>query len=247
MLHLVAWAAPGTLLFRNWAEGVACLEVFAKAFPGFDALVVMPDHVHVKGDWPKAELRLARAETAFARRRFAMRGKSGPRGAFARHPEPSRVADKDHSRRTRRYIFLKTNDPERLHRYVSTDADSQLGGTPFPQLRARESSIDDVIDAVSAIARVGPDALRRGGRARTLAVETAWMAGIRDTALLATMFRMGQRAVQVAVADLPESMHERLPAAVEACLRVLGDRRFERLDGGSLLRRADWASLRHLR
>lgn len=279
MLHLIAWAAPGTLLFRTWAEGVACLEVFASSFPGLDALVVMPDHVHIKGDWPKAELRLARAETAFARRRFAMRGKSGPPGAFARHPDPTRVADKDHERRTRRYIFLnpvrkgivecplawplstyrdrlglaafplvpKTNDPERLHRYVSTDADSQLGGTPFPQLRARESSIDDVIDAVSAIARVGPEALTRAGRARTLAVKTAWMAGIRDTGLLATVFQMGQRAVQLAVSELPPSIHEPLPPPVEACLRVLGDPRFERLDAGGLLRRSDWAKLRHLR
>ncbi|GDX78288.1 hypothetical protein LBMAG42_00990 [Deltaproteobacteria bacterium] len=279
MLHLIAWAAPGTLLFRTWAEGVACLEVFAAAFPDLDALLVMPDHVHIKGDWPKAEVRLARAETAFARRRFAMRGKEGPRGAFARHPEPTRIVNKDHERRTRRYIYLnpvrdeivecplawplstyrdrlglaafplvpKANDPERLHRYVSTDADSQLGGTPFPQLRARESSIDDVIDAVSAITRVGPEALTRGGRARTLAVETAWMAGIRDTGLLAKVFQLSPRAVRTAVSELPDSVYDPVPAAVEACLRVLGDPRFERLDAGGLLRRADWAKLRHLR
>lgn len=276
MLHYVAWALPGTLLFRTWAEGVALLESFARAFPELEALCAMPRHVHVQGTWPDGELRLARAESGFARRRLAMRGGEGPVGVFARHPEPTRVADKEHERRTRRYIFLNpvrdglvecplawplstyrdrlglaafplcppARNPERLHAYVSLDADTRTSGTPFPELRRRESTLDDVIDAVSACARVSSAALTRGGEARTLSLETAWIAGIRDVELLATAFALHARSVRRTVADLPGSIFEPLSPRVEACMRALGDSRFERLYDGDLLRRADWAKLR---
>lgn len=276
MLHYVAWALKGTLLFRTWAEGVALVECFVAAFPELEALCAMPRHVHVQGEWPDGEQRLARAESGFARKRLAMRGGEGPVGVFARHPDPTPVVDVDHERRTRRYIFLNplreglvecplawplstyrdrvglsafplcppAKDPERLHAYVSLDADTRNAGTPFPQLRRRESTLDDVIDAVSACARVGASDLARGGAVRTLAVETAWLAGIRDVALLATVFDLHPRSVRRTVAALPESIFEPLSPRVEACLRVLGDSRFERLYEGDLVHRSDWVRLR---
>ena len=46
MLHLVAHAVPGTLLFRDWTEAHALWQRLARV-TGVRALVLMPDHVHL--------------------------------------------------------------------------------------------------------------------------------------------------------------------------------------------------------
>jgi len=86
MLHLVAHAVPGTLLFRDWTEAHALWQRLARV-TGVRALVLMPDHVHLvrtcedPGDF-------GIALQAFARWRSRWRGRAGL-GDTPSPPQPS--------------------------------------------------------------------------------------------------------------------------------------------------------------
>lgn len=277
MLHLVAWAPPGRLLFRTWAEGLALWHIMVRAFPALDALAVMPHHLHVQGDWNDAETRLAHAESAYSRWRLHHREGRAGASAFASHPPPSPVADERHERRNLRYIHLNPvrdglarcplewplsthrdrcglagspvvspeREPSRFHRYVATDNDSNPEGTPLPLLTRGNFTLDDIIDAASATCRVPPGMLRQRGEPRTLAIEAAWLHGLRDAGQLAVAFQLSPASVRRVTSGLPEDLWSRdLRAPLRAVLAAVGDRRFFRLDAGDLARTPWFAPLR---
>jgi len=161
MVHQVARAASGTLLFTTSEEGVALWGFIVSQVPGLVALCVMPDHVHlvVRSDAREA---LGRAMRAYARWRNCRRGQAGP--VWQRQPGARLLVDGQKVRRAVRYVHLnpcrarivrdplewplsthrdalglvlaparpRHGDPGAFHRYVSADPTVDVGGSPLP-------------------------------------------------------------------------------------------------------------------
>ncbi|MBM4369511.1 MAG: hypothetical protein FJ102_25080 [Deltaproteobacteria bacterium] len=273
--HLVGWAVRGTLLFHTWAEGLVLFRALVRQFPELSALCVMPHHVHVLGEWPDAEERLVLAEAAYARFRNRARGERG--AVWARHPQPSRVVDELHGRRTVRYIHLNPvrehlagcplewplsthrdacglvtrpvvavqRDPEGFHRYVSSDPDASVVGTPFPQLFRQDAVLAAALAAASSTGRYPLAELRRRPEARRHAIGTASLAGLGNASLLAAALDLSRSRAAALLAEAPTHVRALdVPRPLLVAATVLNDPRFASLGDGDLRATPSWRRLR---
>lgn len=179
MIHCVARARVGTLLFHTWTEARALWERM-KRVPHLGYLVLMPDHVHAAVE-SKAVDGFARAMQAYAQWRNRSRGE---RGRVWRSSAVSPVRGRQHERRTIRYIHLNptrkglvqdplawpfsthrdcvglalppirrsVGDPCRFHAQVSSDPTVDPQGTELPS--APDSSILEQISLEQILAAV---------------------------------------------------------------------------------------------
>ena len=177
MIHCVARARAGTLLFHNWLEARALWERMIRV-PKLSYLVLMPDHVHAAVE-SKTVDEFARAMQAYAQWRNHSRGERGP---VWRSSAVSPVRGRQHERRTRRYIHLNptrkglvrdplawpfsthrdcvglalppirrcVSDPERFHAQVSADPTVDPQGTELPSPPDPDSLVQVSLDQVQA-------------------------------------------------------------------------------------------------
>ncbi len=269
MFHHVAKAAPHSLLFRTWSEGLTLWHAILSAAPGPIALCIMPCHLHAmyRRD-VRTELRIAMG--AYARRRNAARGESGrvwqsmpaptnPLGKLKRwrdekyiHKNPcrARLVDAplawplstyaDACGLTLAPVRQRVADPVRYHE--QTCRDDHVTSRPLPigdGDRWGQAGPLQVRDAVSRLLRVPESALLRRGAPRTLFVGVA--RALTDATLpeLGALCGMSQRSL---VRTGP-----RHDAASALVARVLGDPRFTPLHDGDLLRDPRWREYCHRR
>ena len=257
MLHLVAHAAKGRLLFSDAREATALWSIVAEHFPELIAATLMPDHVHLLV--PSAPgLRLGHAMSAYTRW-FAHHRRVRNGSLWSAHPEPECLPDDTHARRTVRYVLLNpcraglVADPlawpwsthrdrvgfaaapigpvephrARFHAYVSGDPAVAVGGTPLPQLQHRAFALDDIAAAVIAVFRVAPGALTTRHPARSAFVRAAWVHGNQDANELADAAGLTRRRVEQLVTNLPLRGSELADPALAAVVAATGDRRFD--------------------
>lgn len=277
MYHLVARAAPGTVLFREWAEGLALWDILVRTFPEAVAICVMPDHVHLVLPHADPAARLARAMSAYTRWRNHHRRARGT--VWQAHPPAQAIPDDQHLARTIRYVALNPcrarlapdpltwplsthrdavglagrpvvavrRDAERHHAYVSADPTVDVAGTPLPSLPYADVTWPDIRDAACQVLRVLPAALATRGPARTLAVKAAWHHGLRDPAVLRRESGLGRTALWETVAEVPPRGARLDDPALNAIVRVVGDARFGPLWLGDLRRTQAWTRYRDRR
>ncbi len=273
MVHLVAHAVEGTVLFRTHAEARALFDLVAATFPGAAAICVMPDHVHVVVPAGSAG-RLRHLCAAYARWRNGHRGECGR--VWSPAPPPEEVPDGQHLRRTVRYVHLnpcraglvgdplawpwsthrdavgfalpavreREHEPERFHRWVSGDPTVAVEGTELPGGVWGTVRWELVRDAVAGVFRVPAEALARRGPARTVAVRVAWMSELHDAEALAAATGLDRTSIyRVCAGAPPRSLVHRHPD-LHACVRAVGDARFMALPTGDLRATPGWERYR---
>lgn len=268
MLHHVARAVPGTVLFRTWTEGLALWHRLVASAPGLHALCVMPDHFHLLHD---RDLRreLGAAMSGFARWRNHERGELG--SVFDCQPEASVVGDAQKRRRSERYVHLnpcraglvddplawplstwrdalglavsparpRANDPSRLFAYVTADEHV----APGSDLPCNSYLAVDGSAAVRPVLAAVTELLRLPAAALRV------RGPARTLAATVLSSRAGLPADEVAeVLALHPSTVRRLrpdqvPGVVQV-VRVAGDRRFPGLYDQDLRLTPGWARYR---
>lgn len=253
MFHLVAHAVPGTLLFRDWEEGVHLYEALADRLSGIVALCVMPDHLHamVRGDNRHP---LAVSVSGWTRWRNARRGETGR--AVRPIPLPHFLATPDKIRRSERYIHLNpcraglthdplgwplsayrdavglglrpcrppARDPVRLHAYITGDESVRLEARYLPTHDFGSPTLGAIAESVAALHRRPRSVLSRRGPARTLFLRAARTLTTVPTTEVAHFLDLSPRAVRA----IPrERTH-----AVRLVERVCNDVRFSSLPAG---------------
>jgi len=258
MLHVVARALPGRLLFRSWPEALVLWRAIV-ALPGLRAAVLMPNHIHALTETDVLAT-LGTAMSGHARFLNPRRGRRGPLWEPAPHPQPVLGAQK--IRRNERYIHLnpcraglvvdplawpfsthrdrvglawpaavdRAGDVVRYHRYVSSDPTVRPGGTELPVQGPGEVSLGDVEAAVSALCRAPVPLLRQRSPARDLALRAARCLVDASAGEIADWFGVTRRTVF--------RNPIRRDAGTALVARVVGDGRFAPLSPGDL--RADW-------
>ena len=270
MFHHVARARRGLLLFHTWSQGLELWRLVLRACPSPVALFLMPDHLHLlaRGD---VRRRLGIALQAYAQIQNRARGRSGrlfdptpdPTEPIGRLKE-ARDERYIHLQACRARLAtdplawpLSTYrdaldlvaapvrpvdpDPERFHRFTSSDPTVHPAGTELPgwrlgRLRGPEA-IRTLGFAVSAVTRTPVERLWQRGPARTLWIEACCVLGTAEVDQIARELEVDERTVQRARAARP-SRH------VELVGRVAGDPRFPGLLGGDLRLRQEWGRYR---
>lgn len=253
MLHLVARAAPGRLLFTDACAATALWDIVVAHFPDLHALCLMPNHVHLIV--PVAPgLRLGHAMSSFARWRAHHGGRSG--ALWSPHPPPETIPGDKHLRRTVRYVLLNpcrarlAADPlawpwsthrdrvglvarpvgpvealsNRFHAYVSGDPTVDIEGTALPTARPGPWAPSTLGEAVLAVYRAPPEALVTRHPARATYVRASWLLGERDRDALAARTRLTVRRVNQLICALPSRGAPEDPP-LRAVLRAVGDPR----------------------
>ena len=103
MQHYTPRSVRGTVLFRDWEEARRLWDAVVRHVAGLRAAVLMPDHLHILAG-EEGHRGVARAMRAYARVRNRLRGEEG--AAWSHEPYVSKVSNRDHLRRTVRYIYL---------------------------------------------------------------------------------------------------------------------------------------------
>jgi hypothetical protein len=267
MVHLVARAVLGTVLFHDWAEARKLWDLLVDALIQPKSLMLMPDHIHSVAD--QKTPRFGRALSAFARWRNARRGESGP--VWERSPPATTLADAAHERRTVRYNSLnpcrkgivrdplgwafsthrdalglvlvparpKVSDPIGHHVYVSSDPSVAVDGTSLP-VRGVDRPTERQIEAVvSELLRLPLGEIRTAHAGRRLLIQLG-----RDWA------GWGSGAVAAFVDVDPKTVWNAptiTPATERLAATIAGDPRFPGLVDGDLRRLPGWEPYRHKR
>ena len=165
MLHVIAHARPGTLIFESWNEGLLLWRSLVKRI-AFRALVVMPDHLHALVSNDEEKSRLVHGLVGFAQARNALRGESG--SVWTEGIEATPVRESRHVQHLVRDLHLKPSrnglvddplawplsthrdcvglaiptarepheDPHGFHAWVSADPSADAEGTILPAISA---------------------------------------------------------------------------------------------------------------
>lgn len=265
MLHVVARALPGTLLFRTWAEARDLWDRLS-VVPSISALVLMPNHVHLLAPEVR-EPDFCRLMSGYARWRNHRRGVEGP--VWQAHPPFHEVPDESHLRRTKRYIHLnpcraglvddplawpfsthrdavglsiepvvrRSADPAAFHAYVSADPTVSVEGTWLPSGEAGpRTRAEEVEAAVSALCRVSPAGLRVRGAGRTLLIQA-----------LKAHTALGAGGIGAYLEMDPASVYRTKTGPrddLRRVERVIGDLRFPALEEGDLRGGEGWGRYR---
>jgi hypothetical protein len=254
MLHFVARALPGTLLFRDNIEALALWERLIRAVPMPAAMCLMPNHVHAL--YPREVRRqLGVGLGAYARWRNHQRGEHG--SVWVPIPEPHPVLGAQKRARNQRYIHLNpcraglvsdplewawsthrdavalavrpvrppARDARRFHAYVSADPDADVRGTPLPV---------GVVDALERTAdlRAVRDAVSAVTRAPLPLLEKKGPSRRLLVQAARVLSSAGTSEIAEFVGLRPRAVR-RIPAQVDddvqVVARVLGDPRFRGL------------------
>jgi hypothetical protein len=108
MHHHVAHALPRTLLFHTWSEAQVLWSFLTTRVPSIDALVLMPNHVHLLTVVDNRRS-FGLALRAYARWRNTRRSAVGH--VFAPVPDAHPLATADKVFRSERYIHLTPAAP----------------------------------------------------------------------------------------------------------------------------------------
>ncbi len=256
MLHVVAHAVHGDLLWRCHEEGLALWNRVLALQPS--ALCLMPDHLHLLTERYDRDA-FVRLLSGFARWRHNHRG-AGSGAVWLPHPEPQRPSGRLHLRRTYRYIALNpcrdglagdplgwewsshrdavglvvtpvvrpARDPAGLHGYVSADDAVDRKGTalPVPRADAGRPGWGSLVAAVSALTRVPVARIAQPGHARQLLVAAARELAEMPAATVARRLGVSRWTVQREPRVRPELL--------SLVLRVVDDTRFPALGGRRL-------------
>jgi hypothetical protein len=261
MLHQVARALPGRLLFTRWSEGRALWDRVVDAAPGLLALCVMPDHLHLLHP-VDLRPRLRKALSGHTRWMNHRHRRAGPLMSPLDPPGP--LLDDGKIRRNVRYVHLNPcrarivsdplawplsthrdmvglapfpvvsprRDAVELHRYVSSDPHVRVEGTDLPHVSVAVPTATQVLHATSAVCRTPLSDLLRRGPARTLYLRAA-----------RTLTPERHRAIADGV-DVTRwavlAQRPREDAAVRAVARVVGDPRFPSLGDEDLRSAPGW-------
>ena len=263
MLHHVARARPGRLLFSTYAEGCALWRYVA--IPGASAVCIMPNHVHVLHP-TDVRLVLANRLSAYVRWRQALNGLGG--SLLEPLPDPVGVVGDQKVHTIIRYIHLNPcrahlvtdplawpfsthrdycglvanplveprGDTARFHEYVSSDPTAAVAGTDLYRIVTNPLPVD-VLAATTAVLRVPQSDLMIRGPARSVYVGMA-----RELCPNATNAEIG-RIVALGADRVCRIRIPRGPAA-RAIRLVAGDRRYELLDDQDLRLRHEWFKFR---
>jgi len=267
MLHLVARAIRGTVLFRDWTEARKLWDLLVDALIQPKSLTLMPDHVHSIAD--QKTPRFGRALSAFARWRNARRGESG--AVWEHSPPPTELADAAHVRRTVRYNALnpcrkgivrdplawtfsthrdavglvlvpvrpKVSDAIGHHSYVSSDPSVRVDGTTLP-VRGVDAPAERQIEAVvSELLRLPLAEILRAPDGRRLMIQLGRDWAGWGTGVVAAFVDVDPKTVWNAPQVTPAT--ERLAAT------IAGDPRFPGLSDGDLRRLPGWEPYRNKR
>lgn len=206
MLHVVAHAVSGDLLWRCHEEGLALWTRLLVLQPA--ALFLMPDHVHLLTERYE-HAAFVRLLSGFARWRHHRRGGRGQ--VWLTHPVPVRPTGPLHLQRTHRYVALNpcrdgladdplawvwsthrdavglaappelrpARDPDRQHAYVSADPSVAVEGSNLPLRRAGgwRPGWGSLVAAVSALTRCPAQRIHQPGHPRQLLVAAARQLG----------------------------------------------------------------------
>jgi len=202
MFHIVSHATKNTFLFHSWTEGLVLWQRIVEEVPQLEALVLMPDHVHLL-HLTDVRRRLAHALSSYVLHRNAARGQSG--AGVDPLPEAMPLPNREHTRRTERYVYLNpvrghlvpdplswplstyrdklglaawpivtvSRDPARLHEYVCSDETVDVRNRAFPSHTLSTDDAVRVLHATSAVTRTPLARLQRRGAARTLFLRAA--------------------------------------------------------------------------
>lgn len=265
MLHFVARARRGRLLFVDWTEARALWDRTVRGCPGLLALVLMPDHLHLLHELDVRD-RLAQAIAACAQWRNRRRGERGP--LVERLPAADRALQGDKRARALRYVHLNPcrarlvddplswpfsthrdavglatfpvvpahPDPTWFHAYVSSDPTVRVDGTELPTWSVATTSAAQVLHAVSASTRTPLPAVACRGSARSLYLRAARTLTADPHATIG----LGVGVSRSAVLGSPA----REDARVRAVARVIGDPRLAPLYDGDLRPLPAWRRYR---
>lgn len=256
--HLVARALPNTLLFHDWTEALALWHMLVAIFPAAKALCLMPNHIHLITDDPKARKKLSRLMSGYARWRARYRGLRDAK-CWERQPPTQIIADDKHLRRTVRYVmlnpcrgklasdplgwplsnhrdlvglglaFYRRPDAESFHGYVTRDDTVSTEGSLLPFAGKGHAPVQDVFAAVSSILRTPPAKLT-SRLAKWLLVHAAYTMENGDVEVLANELGQSKSGVYRRLTSKPTVQQKRV---LDMVLRVIGDPRFPALEFGS--------------
>ena len=253
-VHLVARALPHTLLFHDWCEALSLWRRLVATVPKARAVCVMPNHVHLVTTDPLARAKLSKLMSGFARWRSHKRG-SQSATCWQPQPEIRPVADIKHLRRTIRYVLLNPcrgglasdplrwplsnhrdltglaidfaadGEPERLHRYVSSDPSVSLAGTELPAKHRGHAPLAVVEAAVGSVLRLAPTELTATAFSTRVLVRAATVCESAGVARLAQHTGWSRSWVyqQLNPPEMPDIRGDR---ALTCVMRVIGDPRF---------------------
>lgn len=259
MRHYAASAVAGTLLFQSWDEGAWLWKRLVGELPGVTAMCVMPDHVHVLHERDVAR-ELATVMRSYARWRNHRRGQRG--AVWRASSPPSVVRGRQKLWRNEKYVHLnpcraglaadpldwplstyrdavglalapvraRAPDVQAYHR--RSCADDHVVAAELPAAWGASRQLDEVVCAVSSLARVPVGQLWRRSAERTLCVGA--MRALTDASCSEIAATVGITERQVRRVRSTRDDRVRL---VE---RVLGDLRFGRLGTGELHRLPEW-------
>jgi hypothetical protein len=261
MWHVVAHAARGRWLFRTWWEGLVVWRAVLRVVPVPEALVIMPDHLHLLCARDAREA-VGRALGGVARWRNHAEGVRGP--LVRPLPEAVEVVGSKKRSRAIRYAHMNPNraglardplawplsthrdavgltwprvGPRRrdvsFHRYVSSDPSADVGGTELPGGAYAARELHEVVAAVSAVLRLPAEQLGASPYARSLVWDACCELCPASLVDVASELRVGKRTMSRRV---PVD-----PAARQLVRRVLLDPRFPSLHQGLLVFQPGWA------
>ena len=264
MKHFAVSACSGTLLFQTWEEGAWLWHRLVEELPGVLAMCVMPDHVHVLHDRDVA-VPLAGVMRAYARWRNHRRGERGP--VWRHGGRPAEVRGRLKRWRNEKYVHLNpcraglVRDPlawplstyrdavglalrpararaPDVHEYHrKTCADDHVDAGELPLGWGANRSPEEVLCAVSGLARLPERRLQVRGPARTLCARVLRSLTEATPAEIGLVTGLSQRQLRRISAGRDDP--------VRLVERVAGDLRFGRLGGGDLSRLVEWQAYRH--
>jgi hypothetical protein len=259
MFHLVGRAQPGRLLFDDWVEAKELWDRIVVSARGLVALVLMPNHIHLQHP-EDVRLALGAAASGYARWRNARRGERGAvweplpsaealegeqkvrRSERYIHLNPCRArlvmdplswpfsTHRDAVDAAIEPVRRPAPDTWAYHSYVSSDPCVAVQGSLLPG-GSRSASLEDILEAMSSLARVPVSTLRTHVelRRRTIAASRALTkAKVRE---ISDVLQVSTRTVKRVDPTLPN---------LKAVRRVIGDPRFAALSEGF----RPWASRR---
>ena len=255
--QLAPRALPDTLLIHTWTEALHLWKLLVSAFPEALALCIMPNHVHLATTAADARRKMRSVMSAYARWRAHHRGVPS-QACWQPLSPLAPVADEKHLEKAIRYIhlnpcrgdlasdplrwplsthrdfigmgldFSKHDNPERFHRYVSSDKSVSLTGTDLPCKHRSSASFLAVQAAVSSVLRIEPtNIVRRNQSAKVLlrALDACEFGTPKQIALAV------ERSPSLVYSllkppEMPDIASDRALASV---LRAVGDPRFRAL------------------
>lgn len=269
MVHHIARAAPGRLLFTRDIDALLLWDDLASAFPEQEAACLMPDHLHLLLPHDDPGDRLRRVMAAHACR---IRFSTGRRGPLWSPRAPAEfVPDAKHARRLVRYVHLNpcraglvadplgwafsthrdrtgfaarpvvqiADDPSAFHRFVSADGTVDPAGTPLPPVPWETIPLERVAEAVSAVWRVPIGALDRRHPARRMLARAAIHLGAAPSEIRAWC-GLGRTQLWEATRDVPARGEHIADPVLRACIRAANDRRFAALTADDHRRERAW-------